>query len=150
MVISREEQIEQRRAKVLELYSQGLTQQEIAKKIADCGIAGISQRTVSNDIAWLRKDAIKFLQNNREHIAFEHKQVLSNMYQLRKEVWNHFNGTKNEQIKMHLYSVIQSINNNIETLLLGSDSLAQEFIAEAQEAIGETKEELQALEEEQQ
>jgi DNA-binding CsgD family transcriptional regulator len=39
---------------VLELSSQGLTQQEIASKLM------VSQKTVSNDFTWLRKAAMDF------------------------------------------------------------------------------------------
>jgi hypothetical protein len=46
----------------------------------------ISQKTVSNDLTALKKDAVEFVKKNREHIAFESQQALYNFYQLRKEV----------------------------------------------------------------
>jgi hypothetical protein len=46
----------------------------------------ISQKTVSDDLTALKKDAVEFVKKNREHIAFEYQQALSNFYQLRKEV----------------------------------------------------------------
>jgi hypothetical protein len=46
----------------------------------------ISQKTVSNDFTALKKDAVEFVKKNREYIAFEYQQALSNFYQLRKEV----------------------------------------------------------------
>lgn len=45
MTITKQQQIEHRKQTVLELSSQGLTQQEIANKLL------ISQKTVSNDLA---------------------------------------------------------------------------------------------------
>jgi len=47
VTITKQKQIEARRAKVLELSAQGLTQEEIAKKLV-----AVSQKTVSNDLAW--------------------------------------------------------------------------------------------------
>jgi arginine repressor len=82
--ITKKEQIVQRQAKVLELSAQGLTQHEIVREFSKMGI-NISQKTISNDLAFLRKDAIEFVKQNREHVAFEFKQTLSNFYQLRKE-----------------------------------------------------------------
>jgi arginine repressor len=49
-VITKQQQIDQRRQAVLELSSQGLTQQEIADRL---GPFHISQRTVSRDLEWL-------------------------------------------------------------------------------------------------
>jgi hypothetical protein len=46
----------------------------------------ISQKTVSNDLTALNKDAVEFVKKIREHIAFGYQQALSNFYQLRKEV----------------------------------------------------------------
>jgi hypothetical protein len=82
--ITKGEQIVQRQAKVLELSAQGLTQHEIVREFSKMGI-NISQKTISNDLAFLRKDTIQFVKQNREHVAFEFKQTLSNFYQLRKE-----------------------------------------------------------------
>jgi arginine repressor len=49
-VITKQQQIDQRRQAVLELSSQGLTQQEIADRL---GPFHISQRPVSRDLEWL-------------------------------------------------------------------------------------------------
>ena len=49
-MITKQQQIDQRRQAVLELSSQGLTQQEIADRL---GPFHISQRTVSRDLEWL-------------------------------------------------------------------------------------------------
>lgn len=70
MPITKKEQLDQRRQAVLELSAQGLTQQEIAGKLL------ISQKTVSNDLTGLKKDAIEFVKRNRELVAFEYKQVV--------------------------------------------------------------------------
>lgn len=124
MTITKEEQVEQRRAKVLELTSQGLTQQEISNTLVT-----VSQKTVSNDLAWLRQDAIESIRNNREDLAFEYKQAKSNLYQLRKEAWKHFQSTQNEAIKTHLYSIIVDITNNITVLSAAGDMIQVELVS---------------------
>src|SRR5215212_6319539 len=126
--VSKEEQIQQRRSAVLELASQGLTQQEISDKLK---VFHITQRTVGRDLEWLRKDAVEYVKKNREYIAFEYQQVLSNFYQLRKEAWKHFNSASNENVKVNLYGVIESINNNIMSLLATGDLIEAELLEKA-------------------
>jgi len=55
LTITKEQQIDHRLQTLLELSSEGLTQQEISGKLLN------SQKTVlSNDLVWLKKDAIEF------------------------------------------------------------------------------------------
>jgi DNA-binding CsgD family transcriptional regulator len=130
--LSKKEQIQQRRQAVLELSAQGLTQKEIADKLQ---VFHISQKTVSRDLDWLRKDAIDFVKKNREHIAFEYKQTLSNFYQLRKEAWKQFHDTKNEEVKIGLFKVISSLNQDL-VRLFGIDDLAElEIVNELNERL---------------
>ena len=136
MSITKQQQIDQRRQAVLELSSQGLTQQEIAGKLL------ISQKTVSNDLAWLKKDAVEFAKKSREHIAFEYRQATSNFFQLRKETWKHFNSTKNESIKTNLYGIIENINNNIMSLLAAGDMIELELLEKAKTQAEETREDM--------
>jgi transcriptional regulator len=77
MTNSQQQIINLRREKVLELSSRGLTQ-EIAAQL------GTSQKTISNDLEWLRRDAIEFVHQNREHVALGYRKVMSNLYQLKK------------------------------------------------------------------
>jgi transcriptional regulator len=136
VVITKEQQIDQRRQAVLELSSQGLTQQEIANRLL------MSQKTVSNDLTWLKKDAVEFIKKNREHIAFEYKQAMSNFYQLRKEAWKQFNSTKNEGIKTNLYGILENINNNIMHLLSAGDMIELELLQKSKEQAKETREDM--------
>lgn len=53
MPISREQEIQFRRDRVLELSSKGLTQQEIAVQLK------YTQQTISNDLKYLQKKAIE-------------------------------------------------------------------------------------------
>ena len=122
MTISKQLQIDQRRNAVLELSSQGLSQQEIANKLL------MSQKTVSNDLTFLKKDAVVFVQQNRANVAFEYKQVMSNFYQLRKEAWKQFQSAQSETVKTNLYGIIESININIMDLLAAGDIIYLESV----------------------
>ena len=98
LVITKQKQIEARRIKVLELSAQGLTQEEISMKLV-----AVSQKTVSNDLAWWRKESIAYIKNSGEHIALEYRKVLSNFYQLRKSAWEWFNKPDIDKIQNLLY-----------------------------------------------
>jgi arginine repressor len=50
---------------------------EIVRKFKERGI-DVFQKTISNDLAWLRKDVVAFVTRNRENMALEYKQALSN------------------------------------------------------------------------
>jgi hypothetical protein len=104
----------------------------------------MSQKTVSNDLTWLKKDAVEFIRKNREHIAFEYKQAMSNFYQLRKEAWKQFNSkeTAATSVKISLYGIIESINNNIMSLLAAGDMIQLELLEKAKQQAKERREDL--------
>lgn len=145
VVISKQEQIQQRRKRVWELYSQGLTQEEIASQLEPFHV---SRRMVGYDLEWLKKDSnVDFINNNnnnRNKIAEEYKKAMSNFEQLRAEAWKHFRQAKNESnIKVALYDIIQSINNNILVMLSVGDMIEMELkIKTANENAKEIKEEM--------
>jgi transcriptional regulator len=142
VVISKQEQIQQRRNRVWELYSQGLTQEEIAAQLEPFHV---SRRMVGYDLEWLKKESIAdFLSDNRKKIAEEYKKAMSNFEQLRAEAWKHFRQAKNESnIKVALYDTIQSINNNILILLSVGDMIEMELkIKTANENAKEIREEM--------
>lgn len=125
---TKKEQLLQRRSEIWRLHSQGLTQQEISDSLEKYHI---SQKTVSRDLQWCREDALNFIKDNRkqrEQLALTHMKVIANFEELRKLAWKHYHKTQNEDIKTHLYSVIQSINRDIETLALGTDEISDEFL----------------------
>jgi hypothetical protein len=120
--ITKQQQIEARRARVLELSAQGLTQEEITKKLV-----AVSQKTVSNDLAWWRKESIVYIKNSGEHIALEYRKVLSNFYQLRKSAWEWFNKPDIEKdTKLALYHTLEYINGDIMDLLAAGDMIKLE------------------------
>lgn len=134
MVVSKTEQIAMRRARVLELSSQGLTQQEIAERLVT-----VSQRTVCNDLIWWKNESIDFVKRNKEELAFEYRRVMSNFYQLRKEAWKHFHSTQNENIKSDLYGIIGSINIHLVNLMAVGDMISLEL------SLGKSKNEATAI-----
>ncbi|HKI09946.1 MAG TPA: helix-turn-helix domain-containing protein [Nitrososphaeraceae archaeon] len=122
MRITKQKQIEARRARVLELSAQGLTQEEIAKKLV-----AVSQKTVSNDLAWWKEESIVYIKNSGEHIALEYRKVLSNFYQLRKSAWEWFNKPDIEKdTKLALYHTLEHINGDIMDLLAAGDMIKLE------------------------
>jgi transposase len=142
---SKKEQLLARRAEVWKLYSQGLTQDEISKNMEKYQI---SQQTVSKDIQWCKQDALDFIKDHRkqrEQLALTHMKVIANFEELRKLAWKHYHSTQNEDIKTHLYSVIQSINRDIETLALGTDEISDEFLALARTDLQDIKHDFKNL-----
>jgi orotate phosphoribosyltransferase-like protein len=110
------------RDKVLELSSQGLMQHEIASKLS------CSQKTISNDLTFLKKDEDNSIKQRRDQLSFEHRQVMSNFYQLRKEAWKHFQRMADEKVKVALYNVLQSINDVILGAVAVSDIIEAELL----------------------
>jgi orotate phosphoribosyltransferase-like protein len=143
--ISKQEQIQQRRVRVWQLYSQGLTQEEIAKELQPFHV---TRRTVGYDLEWLREDALNFVIDNRKHIAEEYKKVMSNLEQLRAEAWKQFRKIENKDssVKVALYDTIQSVNNNILVLLSVGDAIEMELkIKAANKNTKEIREEMDKL-----
>jgi hypothetical protein len=125
--ISKQAQIDQRRDRVWQLYSQGLTQEQIAKELEP--FQGVSRRMIGYDLEWLKKDSINFVMDHRKTVAQEYKKVMSNLEQLRAEAWKQFRMIENKDsnVKVALYDTIQSINNNILILLSIGDAIEMEI-----------------------
>jgi hypothetical protein len=129
VTITKQKQIDARRAKVLELSAQDLTQEEIAKKLV-----AVSQKTVSNDLAWWRKESIAYIKDSAEHIALEYRKVLSNFYQLRKDAWEWYNKPDvDKDTKLALYHALEHLNNDIMNLLASSDLIKLEELEQQKE-----------------
>lgn len=141
MKITKQKQVEARRAKVLELSAQGLTQEEIAKKLV-----AVSQKTVSNDLAWWRKESIAYIQNSEEHIALEYRKVLSNFYQLRKSAWEWFNKPDiDNDTKLALYHTLENINDDIMNLLAAGDLIKLENLEQQKQHTQAIRKELDEM-----
>jgi hypothetical protein len=139
--ITKQKQIEARRAKVLELSAQGLTQEEIAKKLV-----AVSQKTVSNDLAWCRKESTSYIKNSGEHIALEYRKVLSNFYQLRKSAWEWFNKPDiDKDTRLALYQTLEHINGDIMNLLAAGDLIKLENLEQQKHYAQDVRKELDEM-----
>ena len=94
MTVTKQQQITYRREKVLELAAQGLTQQEIARKLL------VSQKTVSNDINWLKNDAIEVIKRSREYLAFEYTKSLAVLDHIKKRAFEIADKTEEDRNKI--------------------------------------------------
>lgn len=130
MRIPKKKQIAARRQLVLELRAQGLSQAEIASRLPTV----VDQKTVSNDLKFIRAESLKNISRKREEVAFEFELALSNLYQLRKKAWAQFTRAEtakpkqDEEIQLRLYPIIESINANIMALLSTSDIIEQDIL----------------------
>ena len=141
MRITKQKQIEARRAKVLELSAQGLTQEEIAKKLV-----AVSQKTVSNDLVWWRKESMAYIKESGEHIALEYRKVLSNFYQLRKSAWEWFNKPDvDKDTKLALYQTLEHINGDIMNLLAAGDLIKLEDLEQQKQHTQAVRKELDEM-----
>ena len=141
MRITKQKQIEARRARVLELSAQGLTQEEIATKLV-----AVSQKTVSNDLSWWRKESIVYIKNSGEHIALEYRKVLSNFYQLRKSAWEWFNKPDiDKDTKLALYHTLEHINGDIMNLLAAGDLIKLEDLEQQKQYTQDVRKELDEM-----
>jgi transcriptional regulator len=130
-----------RRERVLQLTSQGLNQQEIADKL------NWSQATVSNDINYLKRASVDKLRQHIGHLAFQYDQVRANLELLRREGWALFEKTQDERIKAMLINTLMGVNETILQVQAAGDMINQEMLAETQDIIEETREELEHMEE---
>ncbi len=141
MAITKQKQIGARRAKVLELSAQGLTQEEIAKKLV-----AVSQKTISNDLTWWRKESMDYIKNSGEHIALEYRKVLSNFYQLRKDAWEWYNRSDiDKDTKLALYHTLEHLNNDIMNLLASSDLIRLEDLEQQKESTQAVRKDLHEM-----
>jgi len=145
--ISKIEQLEQRRNKVWELYSRGMTQQEISDFLTKNNYPHVSRRQIGYDVEWCKKDAFSFLKDNRKKLAEEYKIAVSNLEQLRAEAWRHFSAIEdiNSTVKASLYDKIQSLTNNLMTLYSVGDTIQQEMLKNMQEQAADIREEMNKI-----
>jgi DNA-binding CsgD family transcriptional regulator len=94
VTITKAQQITYRREKVLELSAKGLTQQEIAGELL------VSQKTVSNDLTWLKNDAIEVVKQSREYIAFEYTKSLAVLDHIKKMAFEIADKTEEDRNKI--------------------------------------------------
>jgi ABC-type phosphate transport system auxiliary subunit len=124
-----------------------MTQQEISDYLKENNFPYVSRRQIGYDIDHARNEAGTFVKEHRTNIAEEYKKVYSNLEQLRAEAWRQFSAIKdvNSTVKTSLYDKIQSVNNNILTMLSVGDVIELEMIKTAQEAADSVREDLDKI-----
>jgi hypothetical protein len=146
--ISKIEQIDQRRNLVWQLYSRGMTQQEISDYLVENNYPPVSRRQIGYDIIWSKKESLVFVKENKKKLAEEYKKAVSNLEQLRAEAWKQFAEVaddNNSPIKVAMYDKIQSLTNNIMTLYSVGDTIHQEMLKNMQEEADDIKKEMDKI-----
>lgn len=91
----REDLIELRRAKVVELLSKGLNQSEVAKQL------GVDKATISRDVKELKEGARERIKAHvEETLPFEHEKALAGLGQIIKSAWVLAESTKDERTRI--------------------------------------------------
>src|SRR5215217_5615636 len=140
LVITRKDLIQRRREQVYELHWKGMSSREIGKTL-NC-----SFKTVCNDIAWLEKNATQEIHEQRKHIALEYKAARTILYYLRGRALEQFDKpNEDEDRKLALYSIIESLNANILALLAAGDIIDEEMLEYTQQQATAVEEELKTL-----
>jgi hypothetical protein len=143
--LSKKEQIVQRRAKVLELSSQGLTQQEISERL---GPFHISQRTVSRDLEWLDKHSIEYVKKNRQQMAIEYQKAMTSFYHLKKKAWERFNKAEkdgNDELMIKYGNIIIETTNDTMNYMSIGNMIDAELIKHAKQQAAEISEKMKKL-----
>jgi len=139
--INKKRQIELRRQRVLELHSQGLTQEQIAAQIV-----AVSQPTISGDLAYLEKESINLLKNSSTQIALEYRTVLSNLYQLRRDAWVEYNRPDIDlDSKLALTHTIERLSIGIFNMLASSDLIQLELLENEKQRIQDVQDDLETV-----
>lgn len=127
---NKKEQIQQRRALVLELYSQGMSQEKITEVLKP-DVLKISQAVVSRDLKYLKENRIEYIKRNREQMTEEYISTVTNFKTLRRDVFEYYRKAKEnnnvEQI-IRLVPIIQSIEANIHDVVSTGDIIEAELI----------------------
>jgi DNA-binding CsgD family transcriptional regulator len=132
-------QIAQRRIKVLELYSRGYTQQEIADKMEGFHI---SRQTIGSDLKVLREESDEYVQNFKQTLSFDYRQVESNLHQLLKRAWGlmeQAEAEKDKELQRDMFGIIQSLNADILELKTIADVIKQDRLKELKESAAENE-----------
>jgi predicted transcriptional regulator len=132
--LNKKQQIEQRRALILELSSQGMSQEKIAD-ILKPDVLKISQSVVSRDLEYLKENRIEYVKKNREQMVEEYQKTFVNLKTLRRDVFGYYRKARdddNVELVMKLVPIIQSIEHTIHELVAAGDLIEAELIHHGQ------------------
>ena len=128
--LTKKEQVEQRRALVLELSSQGMSQQQIVDVLKP-DVLKISQKTVSRDLEYLKANRIEYVKKNRQHMTEEYQATCTNFRTLRRDAFTYYRKAKENndvELIMKLIPIIESIEANIHSIVAAGDMIEAELI----------------------
>jgi hypothetical protein len=102
----KQQQIEWRRIKVLELSSQGYSEREIAEQLQPLAVC-----TIHRDIVYLRKQAREKLQGHiHQTIPEEYQKAMNSLNQVLRMSWSIANRTEDEKTKLQALALINDVN----------------------------------------
>jgi hypothetical protein len=148
MPISRGQEREERLARVWDLHSRGLKHAEIALEL------GWSQQQASIDIRHLKSQKRFALSQHFRELPSQYDTVISNLEQIRTEVWKAVKVTTSPRDKAVLYSVLINVNEkylevlSLNDIILANVENAEKLVEEAKANIKEAKEQILKSEEE--
>ncbi len=110
---------EERKRKVWELVLQGFTQQQIAEKF------DLSLKTISRDIQELKKESAEWMESlPKGQIQMYHKSNFEIIDKVTKELWNLYEKTEDEKLKLKVLNTIAE-KRKLHANLLDSKNLLQ-------------------------
>ena len=100
-ILESDEKVEIRRKKVWSLLLQGFTQQQIAEKF------DLSLKTISRDIQELKKESAEWMESlPKGQIQMYHKSNFEIIDKVTKELWNLYEKTEDEKLKLKILNTI--------------------------------------------
>ncbi len=145
MKLSKKEQIEQRRALVLELSSQGMSQERIAD-VLKLDVLKISQQTVSRDLEYLDRHRLEYVRRNRDQMAQEYQATYTNLKTLRRDIFEYYRKAKEEdniELMKELIPIIEDIEMSIHNVVSAGYHIEAELIKLGQEQNKELEEKME-------
>jgi hypothetical protein len=108
---------ENRKAKVLTLYTKGMTQSEIAEQLH------IDQSTVSRDLIHIKEESRKQIEAQvTKYIPFEFRRCLTGLDQITKKLWDIAEESTNKDKMAALSLLMHSYSTRLELLVGGPQS----------------------------
>lgn len=110
---------EERKRKVWELVLQGYTQQQIAEKF------DLSLKTISRDVQELKKESAEWMESlPKGQIQMYHKSNFEIIDKVTKELWNLYEKTDDDKLKLKILNTIAE-KRKLHANLLDSKNLLQ-------------------------
>jgi len=110
---------EERKRKVWELVLQGFTQQQIAEKF------DLSLKTISRDVQELKKESAEWMESlPKGQIQMYHKSNFEIIDKVTKELWNLYEKTDDDKLKLKILNTIAE-KRKLHANLLDSKNLLQ-------------------------